>query len=131
MQGRLCCLRMQIMLLHCIVSRQKWPEVHIFVHKQKKRGYSACHGLRTPNEAFFHLNPELLGLGRQIGQIHSGAFAVFAVKLSAPIFVQWVPCPCFPLFNPYFYKKTKPLYPTSQLFIWEWDLNLGRKEFEI
>ena len=25
--------------------------------------------------------------------------------LSAPILVQWVPCPFFPLFNHYFYKK--------------------------
>ena len=53
-----------------------------------------------PNEAFFHWNPELLGLGRQIGQINSGAFGVFSVKLSAPILVQ-----CFPLFKHYFYKK--------------------------
>ena len=49
------------------------------------------HGLRTPNEAFFHWNPELLGLGRQIGQINSGAFGVISAKLSAPILVQWVP----------------------------------------
>ena len=26
------------------------------------------HGLQTPNEAFFHRNPKLLGLGRQFGQ---------------------------------------------------------------
>ena len=45
-------------------------------------------GLRTPNEAFFHQNPELLGLGRQIGQINSGAFGVFSAELSAPILVQ-------------------------------------------
>ena len=49
---------------------------------------SQRHGLRTPNEAFFHLNPELLGLGRQIEQINYGAFGVFSVKLSAPILVQ-------------------------------------------
>ena len=90
MQGRLCCLRMQIMLLHCIVSRQKWPEVHIFVHKQKKRGYSACHGLRTPCEASFHWNPELFGSDKQIRQINSGAFGLFSAKLSVPIYVQWV-----------------------------------------
>ena len=36
-----------------------------------------------PNEAFFHWNPELLGLGRQIGQINSGAFAEFSAKISA------------------------------------------------
>ena len=57
------------------------------------------------NEAFFHWNPENLGLGRQIGQINSGAFGVFSTKLSAPILVQWVPCPCFLLVNQYFHKK--------------------------
>ena len=58
-----------------------------------------------PMKPFFHWNTELLGLGRQIGQINSGAFWVLSAKLSAPILVQWVPCPCFPLFNHYFYKK--------------------------
>ena len=51
------------------------------------------HGLRTPNEAFFHWNFELLGLGRRIGQISSG---VFSAKLSTLILAQWVPCPYFP-----------------------------------
>jgi hypothetical protein len=41
-----------------------------------------------PNEAFFHENPELLGLGRQIGQINSGAFWVFLAELSAPILLH-------------------------------------------
>ena len=45
--------------------------------------YTAEHGLWTPNEAFFHWSPELLGLGRQIGQINSGVFGVFSAKLSA------------------------------------------------
>ena len=39
------------------------------------------HGLQTPNEAFFYWNPELLGLGRQIGLINSGAFGVFSAEL--------------------------------------------------
>jgi hypothetical protein len=30
---------------------------------------------------------------------------IFSAKLSAPILVQWGPCPCFSLFNHYFYKK--------------------------
>ena len=58
-----------------------------------------------PMKPFFHWNSELLGLGRTIGQINSGAFEVFSADLSTPILVQWVPCPCFPLFNHYFYKK--------------------------
>jgi hypothetical protein len=32
------------------------------------------HWLQTPNEAFFHWNPELLGFGRQTRQINSGVF---------------------------------------------------------
>jgi hypothetical protein len=36
----------------------------------------ANHGLRTPNEAFCHWNPELLGLSRQIGKTNSGAIGV-------------------------------------------------------
>ena len=67
--------------------------------------YGLKHGLRMPNEAFFHWNPELLGLGRQIGQTNFGSFWVFSAKLSAPLLVQWVPCLCFSLLNHYFYKK--------------------------
>ena len=42
-------------------------------------------------------------LGRKILG-HLGYFRLNN-ELSAPILVQWVPCPCFPLFNNYFYKK--------------------------
>ena len=58
--------------------------------------------LRTPNEAFFHWNPVLLGLGRQIGQINFRAFGIFSAELSVPILVLWAPCPCFPIINHYF-----------------------------
>ena len=72
-----------------------------------------------PERPFFK-NPELLGLGRHCLR-HLG---VFSDGLSTPILVLWVPCPCFPLFNHYFYKKTKPLYLTTKyLFgsgIWIW-----------
>ena len=34
-----------------------------------------------------------------------GAFGVFSADLSAPILVLWVPCPCFPLINHFFYKN--------------------------
>ena len=81
------------------------------------------HGLRTPNEAFFHQNPELLGLGRQIGP-KIWSFWVFSADLSAPILVLWVPCPYFSLINHYFYKKIKPLYPHPKywigIWIWIW-----------
>jgi hypothetical protein len=39
--------------------------------------HGIMHGLRTPNEAFFHQNHKLLGLGRQFGQTNLGAFGVF------------------------------------------------------
>ena len=39
------------------------------------------YGLRTINETFFYQNPELLGLGRQFGQINFGAFVVFSATL--------------------------------------------------
>ena len=48
------------------------------------------HGLRMPNEAFFHQNPKLLDLGRQFGQINFGAFGVFLADLSAPILVWYL-----------------------------------------
>ena len=67
------------------------------------------HGLRTPNEAFFHWNTEFLGLGGQIWQINSGAFGIFSAKLLSASILLRVPCPCF--FQPLFLQKTKPLYP--------------------
>ena len=72
------------------------------------RPVATYHGLPTPNETFFHWNPELLGLGRQIGQI----FGVFLAKLSAPILVQ-----CFPLFNHYFYKKLSLYIHISNIYL--------------
>ena len=90
--------------------------------------FTLYHGIRTPNEAFFHRNPKLLGFGRQIGLINFGAFVVFSAKLSAPILVQWVPCPCFPLFNHYFYKKISLYIHIPNIYL---GLNLGRKELGI
>ena len=79
-------------VLHSVVViLQKWRP-HVFA-LQKWRSFGRsymwvgvtvlriCHGLRTPNEAFFHWNPELLGLSWQIMQINSGAFQVFSSKL--------------------------------------------------
>ena len=43
--------------------------------------------------SLFSLKSRDFGLGRQIGQINSGAFGVFSTKLWAPILVQWFPCP--------------------------------------
>ena len=81
------------------------------------------HWLRTPNEAFFYWNPELLGLGRQFWQVNIGAFGVFSAGLLAPNLVL-VPCPCFTLINHYFYKKLS-LYIQNPKYlfgigIWIW-----------
>ena len=40
---------------------------------------NVVYGLRTPNEAYFNWNPEVLGLCKQIGQIDYGAFGVTSV----------------------------------------------------
>ena len=53
-----------------------------------------------PERFFFFENPKLLGFDRQIGPKMVWAFRVFLANISAPIL-----CPCFPLFNHYFYKK--------------------------
>ena len=59
-------------------------------------------GLRTLNEAFFHWNAKLLSLGRYI-------LGYFRPNYQRPFryceWTLWVPCPCFPLFNHYFYKR--------------------------
>ena len=83
--------------------------------------YPNMHELRTPHEAIFHRNLKLLGLGRQIGKKHFGTFEVFSADLSALNLVLWVPCP---LINWTFIS-------TSQIFIWDCDLNLGRQELGI
>ena len=43
--------------------------------------FGLVHGLRTPNGAFFHWNPDLLASG----QVNSWAFLAFLAKLSASI----------------------------------------------
>ena len=77
------------------------------------------HRILTPNDAFFHWNPELFALGRQIG-----AFGVFSAKWSAFILVQRVPCPCFYYSIIISTKRTKPLYPHPKysfgIVIWIW-----------
>ena len=50
----------------------------------------------STDEAFFHRNPNFLGLGKQFGQIN------------------FVTCPCFPLINHYFLQKHKLLIPNPK-----------------
>jgi hypothetical protein len=65
-------------------------EICFPIADKKKREYLIL-GLQTPNEAFFHRNPELLGLDSQIRQINSGAFGVFWAELFVCLF--YLPCP--------------------------------------
>ena len=50
--------------------------------------YQCYHGLQTPNEAFFHWNPKLLGVGRQNGQINSWTFGVFWPDCQHSLFLR-------------------------------------------
>ena len=80
--------------------------IHPTVERTKVR---LNHGLRTPNETFFHFDPELFGLDRQIGQINSAEFGVFSAKLSAPILVV-SPLSMFFLIQQLFLQKNQNLY---------------------
>ena len=79
------------------------------------------HGLRIPNEASIHKNPKRLGWGRRIGQIDFGAFGILSAELQGPMFF---------INQPLFLQKLS-IYIHTQIFIWDWDLNLGRKEFKV
>ena len=77
---------------------------------------------------FFYKSPKLLG--RQFGKVNFGAFGAFLIELSPPILVRWVPCPCFP-FLIIISTKNQAFTSKCKIFIWDWNLNLGRKEFGI
>ena len=57
------------------------------------------HGLWTPNEAFF--NQKTIWADK-----FWGIWGIFDPFIST--YLLWVPCPCFPLINHYFYKKVSP-----------------------
>ena len=62
-----------------------------------------------PNEAFFHQNPKLLGLGRQLWQTNFEAFVVFLANSSALWYSESLVHGS--ISQPLFLQKTKPLYP--------------------
>ena len=89
--------------------------------------FRSYHGLWTPNGAFFHWNQELLGLGRRIGQINSGAFGVFSAKQSAPILVQWVPLSMFSIIQPLFLQKISLYIHIPNIYLgFEFEFRLQR-----
>ena len=67
------------------------------------------HAPQTLNAAFFSFKSRTFGFGLT----NSGAFDVLSAKLSAPILVQWVPCPWFSLFL----QKPKHLYPHPNYYL--------------
>ena len=92
--------------LHSALNQGPLSTVHC-VRQQAQcilHQYTEARTTDTQREVFFE-TPKLLGLGRQIGPKIIGAVGVFSAKLSAPILVLWVTCPCFPLFL----QKIKPL----------------------
>ena len=58
------------------------------------------HGLRMPNEVFFHCNAKLFGLGRRIGQ-----------QTISTHFETVSPLSMFSIIQPLIAQKTKPLNP--------------------
>ena len=74
----------------------------------------------SPMKPFFI---EIPNFGRQFGQINFGAFGVFSANFTH--FGTVRPLSIFSINQSLFLQKTKPL---SQIFIWDGDLNLGRKE---
>ena len=71
----------------CTTTRERTNEWTFLRH---------AHGLRTPNEAFFH---RTFGFVQTIWAVNFVGFGVFSADLSAPILVLLVSCPCFPLIN--------------------------------
>ena len=59
-----------------------------------------------------------------------GIWGIFGRFISTH-FGKVSPFSMFSINQPLFLQKTKPLYPTTQMNIWDWDLNLGRKELGI
>ena len=85
----------------------------VLMNKFLELDMTLYHGLRMPNEASFHWNPEFLGLGRQIEQINYRAFGVFSAELSATHFGTYSdavsPFSMFSIIQPLFLQKNKPL----------------------
>ena len=95
--------------MHCCTSYVGRNLVHR-IHKLITL-HGVIHGLRTPRFSKISNFWALAGIWGIFGRTHFGTVSSLSM---------------FSLFNHYFYKKLS-LY----IQLWEWDLNLGRKEFEI
>ena len=84
------------------------------------------HGLWTPNEAFFHWNPEFSSLGRQIGQINSGAFRGILGQTIRTNFGTVSPLSMLSNIQPLFLQETKPLFSHMTFYLNPlWDTGTG------
>ena len=67
------------------------------------------HELQTPNEAFFHQNPKLLGLGKQFGLWAHKFWGIFGQFISTH-FGTVSPLAMFSINQPLFLKNPKYLF---------------------
>ena len=92
------------------------------VANDEASSYTLNHGLWTPNEAFFHWNTKLLGLGRQIGPKIFGAVGVFFPLYQYPFWYCESLFHMFSINQPL--QKTMPSYLNSKflfgIWIWIW-----------
>ena len=84
---------------------------------------SQNHGLRAPNELSFHRNHKSFWAW---ADRFGGIWGIFGQFISTH-FGTVSPLSMFFINQPLFLQKLSK----SQIFIWDWDLNLDRKEFGI
>ena len=88
------------------------------------------YGLWTSNEVFFHRNLKLAGLCRQFWAYEfwgiwgvSGQFISIHFGTESPLSMFSI--------NQLLFLQKLTFISRSQTFIWDWDLNLGRKKLGI
>jgi hypothetical protein len=79
----------------------------------------------------FSLKSQTFGLGQTIwADKFWGIWGIFGQFISTH-FSNVSPLSMFSINQPLFLQKKQAFISKSQIFIWEWDLNLGRKELGI
>ena len=71
------------------------------------------------------------GLGQTIWAGRFWSICGIVEQSISPHFGTVSPLSMFFINEPLFLQKTKPYISKSQIFIWDWDLNLSRKELGI
>ena len=102
-----------------LVQEQSFVHLAVLFHNAAKFSVklSLSKDYGHPERGFF-LKSQTFGLGQTNWAKHFGGIGVFSAKLSVLILVQWVPFPCFPLLDHYFYKKYAFLYPHPKYLFW-------------